>query len=73
MASSSRTRAYVIGVPVYPVAVASIWLMVVLSLWSAVDYFLSFWKQVDETSERRRRKRSFVLSRRRKRNDVPAI
>jgi CDP-diacylglycerol--glycerol-3-phosphate 3-phosphatidyltransferase len=47
--------------------------MVALSLWSAADYFVAFWKRIDQTSARRRRKRSFVLSRRRKRNDVPAI
>jgi CDP-diacylglycerol--glycerol-3-phosphate 3-phosphatidyltransferase len=65
--------AYLLGVPMYPGAVASIWLMVGLSLWSAGDYFVAFWKRIDQASERRRRKRSFVLSRRRKRNDVPAI
>jgi CDP-diacylglycerol--glycerol-3-phosphate 3-phosphatidyltransferase len=65
--------AYVLGVPVYPVAVAAMWLMVALSLWSAVDYFVAFWKRIDQASERRRRKRSFVLNRRRKRNNVPAI
>ena len=30
-------------------------------------------RRIDQASDRRRRKRSFVLSRRRKRNDVPAI
>jgi len=65
--------AYLFGMPMYPIAVASIWLMVGLSLWSAGDYFVAFWKRIDQASERRRRKRSFVLSRRRKRNDVPAI
>jgi CDP-diacylglycerol---glycerol-3-phosphate 3-phosphatidyltransferase len=44
---------------------------VALSLWSAADYFIAFWKHIDQASERRRRRRSFVLSRRRKRNDVP--
>jgi hypothetical protein len=34
---------------------------------------VAFWKQIDQASVRRRRKRSFVLSRRRKRNDVPAV
>jgi len=61
------------GIPIYPIAVVSIWVMVALSLWSAADYFIAFWKRIDQTSERRRRKRSFVLSRRRKRNNVPVI
>jgi CDP-diacylglycerol---glycerol-3-phosphate 3-phosphatidyltransferase len=65
--------AYVLGLPLHPVALVSIWVMVVLSLWSGADYFVAFWKRIDQASVRRRRKRSFVLSRRRKRNDVPAI
>ncbi len=61
------------GIPVRPIAIVSIWVMVALSLWSAADYFFAFWKRIDQTAEKRRRRRSFVLSRRRKRNDVPAI
>jgi CDP-diacylglycerol--glycerol-3-phosphate 3-phosphatidyltransferase len=64
---------YFLSLPVHPIALVSIWVMVVLSLWSAADYFVAFWKQIDRASVRRRRKRSFVLSRRRKRNDVPAV
>ncbi len=64
---------WLFGLPVRPIALVSIWVMVALSLWSAADYFIAFWKRIDQTSARRRRKRSFVLSRRRKRNDVPAI
>jgi CDP-diacylglycerol--glycerol-3-phosphate 3-phosphatidyltransferase len=64
---------YFLSLPVHPIALVSIWVMVVLSLWSAADYFVAFWKQIDQASVRRRRKRSFVLSRRRKRNDVPAL
>jgi CDP-diacylglycerol--glycerol-3-phosphate 3-phosphatidyltransferase len=64
---------YLLGLPLRPVALVAIWVMVVVSLWSAGDYFVAFWKRIDQASERRRRKRSFVLSRRRKRNDVPAI
>ena len=63
--------AYFLYLPVHPIAIVSIWVMVALSLWSAADYFVAFWKRIDQTSERRRRRRSFVLSRRRKRNDVP--
>ena len=64
---------YFLGLPVHPIALASIWVMVALSLWSAADYFIAFWKRIDQTAMKRRRKRSFVLSRRRKRNDVPVV
>jgi CDP-diacylglycerol--glycerol-3-phosphate 3-phosphatidyltransferase len=47
--------------------------MVGLSLLSAIDYFVAFWKKIDRHAEKRRRRRAFILSRRRKRNDVPAI
>lgn len=53
------------------IAKMAIWFMVALSLISAIDYFIGFWKMIDRSSERRRR-RSFVLSRRRKSTDVPA-
>ena len=64
---------YLLNVPVHPVALISIWVMVGLSLWSAIDYFVAFWAQIDQTAVKRRRRRAFVLSRRRKRNDVPAV
>jgi CDP-diacylglycerol--glycerol-3-phosphate 3-phosphatidyltransferase len=64
---------YFLHIPVRPVALASIWVMVALSLWSAADYFIAFWKTIDQRAVRRRKKRSFVLSRRRKRNDVPVV
>jgi CDP-diacylglycerol--glycerol-3-phosphate 3-phosphatidyltransferase len=64
---------YFLSLPVHPIALASIWVMVALSLWSAADYFIAFWKRIDQTAVKRRRKRSFVLSRRRKRNDVPVV
>ena len=57
--------------PVYWIALLAIWFMVLLSLVSAVDYFIAFWSKIDRKSEKRRR-RSFVLSRRRKR-DVQAV
>lgn len=59
-----------VTVPVHWIAFAAIWVMVVLSLWSAIDYFAAFWSKIDRQVVKRRR-RSFVLSRRRKR-DVPA-
>ncbi len=67
----TRLPWYFLSLPVHPIALISIWIMVALSLWSAIDYFVGFWKQIDQTSVERRSKRSFVLSRRRKRNDVP--
>jgi len=64
---------YLLNLPVHPIAIASIWVMVVLSLISAADYFIAFWSKIDRTSVKRRRRRSFVLSRRRKQKDVPAV
>jgi CDP-diacylglycerol--glycerol-3-phosphate 3-phosphatidyltransferase len=53
--------------PVYWVAWVAVWFMVLLSLVSALDYFVAFWSRIDRKSEKRRR-RSFVLARRRKSN-----
>jgi CDP-diacylglycerol--glycerol-3-phosphate 3-phosphatidyltransferase len=58
--------------PVYWIALAAIWFMVLLSLVSAIDYFVAFWSRIDRTSEKRRKRRAFVLSRRRKR-DVQTV
>jgi CDP-diacylglycerol--glycerol-3-phosphate 3-phosphatidyltransferase len=55
--------------PVHWIAFLSIWFMVLISLVSAIDYFVAFWSKIDRSAEKRRR-RAFVLSRRRK-NDVP--
>jgi CDP-diacylglycerol--glycerol-3-phosphate 3-phosphatidyltransferase len=57
--------------PVYWIARVAIWFMVLLSLVSALDYFVAFWSRIDRKSEKRRR-RAFVLARRRKR-DVQAV
>ncbi len=56
--------------PIHAIALAAIWFMVVLSLVSAGDYFAAFWSKIDRRVVKRRR-RAFVLSRRRKR-DVAA-
>jgi CDP-diacylglycerol---glycerol-3-phosphate 3-phosphatidyltransferase len=56
--------------PVYWIALVAIWFMVFLSLVSAIDYFAAFWAKIDRQVVKRRR-RTFILSRRRKR-DVPA-
>jgi len=47
------------------VAQMAIWFMVGVSVISAVDYFVGFWKKIDKHAERRRR-RPFILSRRKK-------
>ena len=47
------------------VARMAIWFMVTVSVISCVDYFVGFWKKIDKRAERRRR-RPFVLSRRKK-------
>ncbi len=57
--------------PVDWIARFAIWFMVLLSLISALDYFVAFWSKIDRRVVKRRR-RAFVLSRRRK-HDVPAI
>jgi CDP-diacylglycerol---glycerol-3-phosphate 3-phosphatidyltransferase len=56
--------------PVHVIATVAIWFMVVLSLVSAVDYFAAFWSKIDRHVVKRRR-RAFVLSRRRKRDVAP--
>ncbi len=55
--------------PVHWIAVAAIGFMVCLSLASAIDYFVAFWSKIDRRVVKRRR-RAFILSRRRK--PVPA-
>jgi CDP-diacylglycerol--glycerol-3-phosphate 3-phosphatidyltransferase len=57
--------------PVHWIAYVAIGFMVALSLLSAGDYFVAFWKKIDRQVVKRRR-RAFVLSRRKKR-DVAAI
>ena len=37
--------------------------MTVVSIISAVDYFVGFWKKIDHASDKSRKRRSFVLSR----------
>jgi CDP-diacylglycerol--glycerol-3-phosphate 3-phosphatidyltransferase len=53
--------------PVHYIAVIAIYFMVFLSLASAIDYFAAFWSKIDRRVVKRRR-RAFVLSRRRKRD-----
>jgi CDP-diacylglycerol--glycerol-3-phosphate 3-phosphatidyltransferase len=56
--------------PIHWIAFVAIWVMVCLSLVSAIDYFVAFWSKIDRHVVKRRR-RAFVLSRRRK-GDVTA-
>jgi len=51
--------------PVHWIAYLSIWFMVCVSLVSAIDYFVAFWSKIDRRVVKRRR-RAFILSRRRK-------
>ena len=57
--------------PVHWIAFLAIWFMVGVSLISAGDYFVGFWRKIDRHAVKRQR-RAFILSRRKKRN-VAAI
>ena len=54
----------VIGI--HLIAVTAVYWMAIVSIISAVDYFVGFWKKIDHASDRRRRRRSSVLSRRKR-------
>lgn len=58
--------------PVEVIARCAIWFMVALSLISAADYFIGFWNKIDRQVARTRR-RSFILSRRKKQQDAAVI
>ena len=49
------------------VARTAMWIMVGVSLISAVDYFAAFWRKIDRSATRTRNRKPFVLSRRKKR------
>jgi len=51
--------------PVHWIAYVAIWFTVCVSLVSGIDYFVAFWSKIDRRVVKRRR-RAFVLSRRRK-------
>lgn len=46
------------------------WGVVVFTIASAVDYFLKFWKRIDERIKRRRRRELLLMERRRKRAEM---
>ena len=52
--------------PVHWIASVAIWFMVCVSLVSGIDYFVAFWSKIDRRVVKRRRRRAFILSRRRK-------
>src|SRR6202522_3261901 len=56
--------------PVHWIAYVAIWFVVCVSLISAIDYFVAFWSKIDRQVSKRRR-RAFVLSRRRKPQPAP--
>lgn len=56
--------------PVHWIAHLAIWFMVVISLVSAGDYFIAFWRRIDRHVVKRKR-RAFILSRRKKRDVAP--
>jgi len=51
-------------VAVHLIAVTAIYWMTIVSIISAVDYFIGFWKKIDHASDDRRGRRTAVLSRR---------
>ncbi|MCU1321895.1 MAG: CDP-diacylglycerol--glycerol-3-phosphate 3-phosphatidyltransferase [Acidobacteriaceae bacterium] len=53
-------------IAVHFIAMTSIYWMTIVSIISAVDYFVGFWKKIDHASDKRRKRRSFVLSRKEK-------
>jgi CDP-diacylglycerol--glycerol-3-phosphate 3-phosphatidyltransferase len=60
---------FVIGV--HFIAITAIYWMTIVSIISAVDYFIGFWKKIDHASDTRRKRRSFVLSRKPKAKPAP--
>ena len=55
---------YIVGV--HFIAVTAIYWMTIVSIISAIDSFVGFWKKIDHASEAKRKRRSFVLSRRKR-------
>jgi CDP-diacylglycerol--glycerol-3-phosphate 3-phosphatidyltransferase len=57
--------------PVDLIARLAIWFMVGVSIVSAVDYFVAFWAKIDRHVSETRRRRSFVLTRRKHKDLAP--
>jgi len=58
-------------VAVHFIAITAIYWMIIVSIISAIDYFVGFWKKIDHASDTHRR-RSSVLSRRKQKPTAPA-
>jgi CDP-diacylglycerol--glycerol-3-phosphate 3-phosphatidyltransferase len=52
------------------IAMTAIYWMIVVSIISAVDYFVGFWKKIDHASNDHRQRRSSVLSRRKQKAEA---
>ena len=59
-------------VGVHLIAVTAVYWMTIVSIISAVDYFVGFWNKVDRVSDKRRKRRSSILSRK-KPEIVPVV
>jgi CDP-diacylglycerol--glycerol-3-phosphate 3-phosphatidyltransferase len=57
-------------VAVHMIALWAIYWMTIVSIISAADYFIGFWKKIDHASERARTRRSSVLSRRKAKREA---
>lgn len=68
---SLRALGLPFGLPIHSIAVWAIWFMLVVSLASAVDYFVGFWMKIHRRVERRQR-RPFILRRRKRDAVAPA-
>jgi CDP-diacylglycerol--glycerol-3-phosphate 3-phosphatidyltransferase len=60
-------------VPVHLIAVVGIYYMASISILTAIDYFVAFWRKIERaTTERRSTDNAFVLSRKKKNSSPPA-
>jgi len=59
-------------VGVHLIAVTAVYWMTIVSIISAVDYFVGFWNKVDRVSDKRRKRRTSILSRK-KPEIAPAV
>jgi CDP-diacylglycerol--glycerol-3-phosphate 3-phosphatidyltransferase len=59
-------------VGVHLIAVTATYWMTVVSIISAADYFIGFWRKIDHASGRTRKRRASVLTRRKKAVPAPA-
>lgn len=60
-------------VGVHLIAVTAVYWMTAVSIISAVDYFVGFWNKVDRVSDKRRKRRTSILSRKKKNEVVPTV